>query len=172
MGPTIRLARRDDLTAINDIYNHFVEHSTCTYQETPEPMDARQAWFARHGELHPVTIAELDGLVVGWGSLSPYHARSAYRFTVENSVYVHHAYHRRGIGDALLADLIARARTLGHRSIIAGIDAAQHASLAIHARHGFEKVGHLRQVGYKFDRWLDVVYMQLPLRPDDRSGPE
>ncbi len=164
MGPTIRLARRDDLPAINDIYNHFVEHSTCTYQETPEPMAGRQAWFDRHGPAHPVTVAEIDARVVGWGSLSPYHARSAYRFTVENSVYVHHAQHRRGIGDALLADLVARARALRHRSIIAGIDAGQHASLAIHAKHGFEPVGHLRQVGYKFDRWLDVVYMQLLLQ--------
>lgn len=163
MGPTIRLARHDDLPAINDIYNHFVEHSTCTYQETPEPMAARRAWFDAHGPGHPVTVAEIDEQVVGWGSLSPYHARSAYRFTVENSVYVHHAYHRRGIGNALLADLIVRARALGHRSIIAGIDASQHASLAIHARHGFEKAGHLRQVGYKFNSWLDVVYLQLLL---------
>lgn len=163
MGPTIRLARRDDLPAINDIYNHFVEHSTCTYQETPEPMAARRAWFDTHGPAHPVTVAELDDRVVGWGSLSPYHARSAYRFTVENSVYVHQAHHRRGIGDALLADLIARARALRHRSIIAGIDAGQLASLAIHSKHGFQQVGHLRQVGYKFDRWLDVVYMQLLL---------
>jgi len=98
---------------------------------------------------------------VGWGALSPFHARSAYRFTVENSVYVDHAHHRRGLGSAILSDLIARARTIGHRTIIAGIDASQEASIAIHAKHGFVQVGHLAQVGYKFDRWLDVVYMQL-----------
>ncbi len=70
-------------------------------------------------------------------------------------------YHRLGIGDAILSDLIARARAIGHRTIVAGIDAGQAASVAIHAKHGFEKVGHLRDVGYKFERWLDVVYMQL-----------
>lgn len=163
MACTIRLARQDDLTAINDIYNYYVHHSTCTYQETPEPIEGRRAWLDRHGPEHPITVAELGGQVVGWGSLSAYHARSAYRFTVENSVYVDHAYHRRGIGKAILADLIARARLLGHRTIIAGIDGSQDGSVALHAAHGFAQAGHLRQVGFKFERWLDVVYMQLML---------
>jgi len=169
MSCAIRLARGDDLTAINDIYNYYVIRSTCTYQETPEPIDQRQAWFDQHGPQHPVTVAELDDRVVGWGALSPFHARSAYRFTVENSVYVDHEYHRRGVGDALLDDLIARAHAIGHRTIIAGIDASQAGSVAIHTNHGFIKVAHLSGVGYKFDRWLDVVYMQLilaPLSPD------
>jgi phosphinothricin acetyltransferase len=161
MPCTIRLARIDDLAAINDIYNYFVLHSTCTYQEEAESEESRRAWFDRHGPAHPITVAELDGRVVGWGALSPFHARSAYRSTVENSVYVDHRHHRRGIGGGLLADLIVRARALDHRTIIAAIDASQEASIAIHARHGFSKVGSLVQVGYKFDRWLDVVYMQL-----------
>ena len=163
MACTIRLARRDDLTAINDIYNYYVHHSTCTYQETPEPIEGRQEWLERHGPDYPVTVAELGGRVVGWGSLSPYHARSAYRFTVENSVYVDHAHHRRGIGGALLADLIARGVVLGHRTIIAGIDGSQDGSVALHAAHGFVQTGQLREVGFKFERWLDVVYMQLML---------
>ena len=161
MACTIRLARGGDLAPINDIYNYFVLHSTCTYQEEPESLESRRAWFDRHGPKHPITVAELDGRVVGWGALSPFHARSAYRFTVENSVYVDHQHHRRGIGDSVLADLIVRARALNHRTIVAGIDASQEASIAIHAKHGFVKVGHLVEVGYKFDRWLDVVYMQL-----------
>jgi L-amino acid N-acyltransferase YncA len=163
MPVTVRLARRDDLSRINDIYNYFVGASTCTYQETPEPIDGRQAWLDRHGPQHPVTVAEADGAVVGWGSLSPFHARSAYRFTVENSVYVDPEHHRKGIGDALLVDLIARARAIGHRTIIAGIDGSQTSSIAIHAKHGFVQVARLREVGYKFNRWLDVVYMQLML---------
>jgi phosphinothricin acetyltransferase len=161
MPCAIRLARLDDLASINDIYNHYVHHSTCTYQETPEPIEQRHAWFERHGPAHPVTVAEVDGQVAGWGALSPYHARSAYRFTVENSVYVDHRRHRMGIGDSILADLIARARAAGHRTIVAGIDAGQEASIAIHDKHGFVTVGHMKEVGYKFDRWLDVVYMQL-----------
>ncbi len=126
-------------------------------------MAGRRQWFAHHGAQHPVIVAELRREVVGWGSLSAYHARSAYRHTVENSVYVHHDYHRWGIGSTLLQDLIGRARALGHRAIIAGIDGEQNASLALHAKHGFQKVGHLKQVGYKFGRWLDVVYMELVL---------
>jgi phosphinothricin acetyltransferase len=159
--PVIGLAQAGDLPRINEIYNHFVRESTCTYQEEPESADGRRAWFARHGATHPVTVAEVDGAIAGWGSLSSFHARSAYRFTVENSVYIDHRWHRRGIGSAVLTDLIARARTTGHRTIVAGIDGDQPASLALHARHGFEQVAHLREVGFKFGRWLDVVYMQL-----------
>ena len=159
-GVSIRPATSADLDAINAIYNHYVHHSTCTYQEQPSTAQERAAWFASHGLTHPITVAELAGDVVGWGSLSPYHVRSAYRRTVENSVYVRHDAHRRGIGSALLADLVERATALGHRTIIAGIDAEQAPSVALHHRFGFVQVGHLRQVGFKFGRWLDVIYMQ------------
>ena len=160
---TIRPAAESDLVAINDIYNHYVLRSTCTYQDEPEPLDDRRRWFSHHGDKHPVIVAEVDGQVFGWGSLSAYHARSAYRRTVENSVYVHHQHHRHGIGSLLLQDLIVRARVLGHHAIIAGIDADQTASVALHARFHFEKVGHFKQVGFKFGRWLDVIYMELIL---------
>jgi phosphinothricin acetyltransferase len=160
---TVRLASEADLVSINDIYNHFVTHSTCTYQEEPESLDARRAWFAQHDETHPAIVAEVDGQVLGWGSLSAYHARAAYRRTVEDSVYVHHAHHGRGIGSLLLSELISRARRLQHRVIIAGIDAEQTASVALHAKFHFEQVGRLKQVGYKFGRWLDVIYMELLL---------
>ncbi len=165
ISPTvvIRPAAETVLVAINDIYNHYVLHSTCTYQEELESIEGRRQWFARHGTLHPIIVAETNGQVVGWGSLSDYHTRSAYRRTVENSVYVHHEHHRHGIGSTLLKDLIARARALGHRAIIAGIDADQAASVGLHARFEFQKVGHLKQVGFKFDRWLDVIYMELLL---------
>jgi len=159
----LRGAREDDLDAINAIYNFYVEHSSCTYQETPEPIEGRREWFNRHGLAHPVIVAEIDGQVVGWGSLSSYHARSAYRFTVEDSVYVTDALRGRGIGAALLRDLVRRARTLSHHAIVAGIDANQTASIALHARQGFVEVGRFNQVGRKFDRWLDVVYMELLL---------
>jgi L-amino acid N-acyltransferase YncA len=108
-------------------------------------------------------VAEVNGRVAAWGSLSAYHPRSAYRHTVENSVYVHHDYHRRGLGSMLLEELIMRARKLGHHAIIAGIDSEQAGSVALHAKHGFVKVGHMKQVGLKFGRWLDVVYMELLL---------
>ena len=160
---TIRPATEKDLSAINDIYNHYVLHSTCTYQEETETIENRRLWFQQHGERHPIVIAHVAGEVVGWGSLSPYHRRSAYRCTVENSVYVHHEHHCRGIGSRLLQELISRAHAVGHHAIIAGIDAEQTASVALHAKFQFEHVGRLKQVGFKFGRWLDVVYMELLL---------
>jgi phosphinothricin acetyltransferase len=156
----IRLATPSDLRAINAIYNHYVLTSTCTYQEEPETPEARAAWFAAHGPAHPVTVATLNDAVVGWGSLSPFHRRAAYRHTVENSVYVAHDHLRRGVGRLLLADLIDRARAAGHHSILALIDAEQQPSIALHAQLGFQQVAFLREVGYKFGRWLHVVYMQ------------
>jgi phosphinothricin acetyltransferase len=140
-----------------------VLHSTCTYQEEQEPLEGRRQWFSHHGERHPVIVAEEEGRTVGWGSLSAYHARSAYRHTVENSVYVHHERQRQGIGSLLLDELILRARKLEHRAIIAAIDGEQEASVALHAKFGFEKVGRLNEIGFKFGRWLDVIYMQLSL---------
>jgi L-amino acid N-acyltransferase len=157
----IRLAQQEDLAAINEIYNYYVLHSTCTYQESPETIESRREWFERHGGRHPITVAEVDGRVVGWGSLSSYHPRSAYRNTVENSVYVHHEFHRRGIGEFILADLISRAKVIGHHAIIAGIDAEQAGSVALHRKFRFEHVGRMREVGFKFGRWLDVIYMEL-----------
>lgn len=162
-APLVRAARVEDLEAINAIYNHFVLHSTCTYQEEPSTAAERAQWFATHGPAYPITVAERDGLVIGWGSLSKFHPRSAYRRTVENSIYVRHDLHRQGVGSALLADLIDKAKMHGHHSIVALIDSGQHGSLVLHEKHGFVRVGHLREVGIKFGRWGDVVYMQRML---------
>ena len=159
----IRCATLDDLPAINDIYNHYVLNSTCTYQEEAETIADRHAWFAAHGAAHPITVAILANEIVGWGSLSPYHKRAAYRHTVENSVYVAHTHQRRGIGRLLLEDLIDRAKTVGHHTIIAAIDSEQMPSIALHAKLGFVEAGHMRQLGFKFGRWLDVRYLQLML---------
>jgi phosphinothricin acetyltransferase len=164
MPLTIRPATADDLVAINDIYNHYVLRSTCTYQTEPETIDARRAWFAAHGEKHPVTVATDDAqTVLGWGSLSPFHRRAAYARSVENSVYVHPDHHRKGVGRTLLADLIVRATALGHHTVIAGIDAEQAPSVALHAAAGFTRVALLNEVGHKFGRWLHVIYMQKML---------
>src|SRR5207247_2530281 len=134
--PLIRLATESDLAAINEIYNHYVGTSTCTYQEEPETMESRGGWFEHHGQRYPIIVAEVDGLVGGWGSLSPYHTRSAYRFSVENSVYVRHDMQGQGIGSALLRDLIERARAIGHRTIVADIDSEQRGSITLHVKFG------------------------------------
>ncbi len=157
---SIRLADVADLPAINAIYNYYVFSSTCTYQDEPSTTEECAAWFAGRDAAHPTTVAVENGEIVGWGSLNRFHARSAYRFTVENSVYVRADFHRRGIGRALLADLLTRAEQLGHRTVIALISADQLASIELHRRAGFVEAGVLRGVGFKFDRWLDVMYMQ------------
>jgi phosphinothricin acetyltransferase len=160
----IRLATAADLPAINDIYNYYVPRSACTYQLEAETAEGRAAWFAEHGPRHPVTVAvDPDGTVVGWGSLSKFRERAAYDRTVENGVYIRHDQHRRGIGRVILLDLIARAEAIGHHTIIAGIDAEQHGSVALHAACGFEQVALMKEVGFKFDRWLHVIFMQRML---------
>lgn len=162
--PTIRLATAADLPAINDIYNYYVPRSTCTYQLEPETLEARQAWFLAHPpDEYPVTVAETGGDVFGWGALSKFRERAAYDPTVEGSVYVRHDLHRRGIGRALLIDLIQRARTIGFHSLIGGASADQTASLALQERLGFTRIAHFKEVGYKFGQRLDVVFLQLML---------
>lgn len=160
----IRLATHADLDAINAIYNYYVLNSTCTYQTDPSTAAERLDWFDAHGPRHPVTVAVRANEVVGWASLSKFHARAAYSNTVENSIYIRYDVQRCGIGKALLADCIERAKTIGHHTIIAGISADQIASVKLHEKLGFVNTALLREVGHKFDQWLDVVYMQLMLQ--------
>jgi L-amino acid N-acyltransferase YncA len=158
----LRLATESDLPAINDIYNHYVLTSTCTYQLEPEPLAGRIAWFQAHPpDKYPVVVTQIGGQVVGWGSLSMFKERAAYAPTVEASVYIHHQFHRRGIGRAILLDLIARAKAAGYHVLIGGASADQTASIALQENLGFERVAHFKEVGYKFGQWLDVVYLQL-----------
>lgn len=161
--PNIRLATAADLPAINGIYNHYIRGSTCTYDEEEFDDATRRAWFEAHGPRHPVTVFEENDEILGWAALSTFRARSGYRNTVENAVYVRHDRHGRGIGSSLLRDTILRAEALGHHTIIAVIDAEQAASVSLHRKFGFEQAALLRQVGVKFGRLLDVVYLQLLL---------
>lgn len=163
MEHSIRLARLEDAQAISDIYNYYVEHSTCTYQLAPESLDDRSNWLMSHDERHPVTVATHNQQVVGWASLSEWNPRAAYAGTAEISVYIHHAYHRQGLGRGLLVDLISRAKQFGYHTLIGGASSDQTASLALQASLGFEPVACFREVGYKFDTWLDVTYLQLML---------
>ncbi len=158
--PTLRTATPADLPAINAIYNHYVLHSTCTYQTVPSTAEERAEWFAAHGEKHPIIVAEEDGEVIGWGSLSKFHPRQAYENSVEDSVYLHHDWQGKGIGSVLLAELLRLAKNIGHHTVLGGIDAEQSGSIALHAKFGFVKVSHLKEVGFKQGRWLDVLWMQ------------
>lgn len=160
---TIRPATADDLESVRAIYNYYVAHSTCTYQIEPETAEERAAWFRKRSDKHPVTVAVRDGVVIGWAALSPWSGRCGYALAAEASVYIHHEHHRRGLGKALLLDLIERARAVGLHTILGATSSDQTASLALQKSLGFEVTGTFREVGRKFDRWLDVTYTQLML---------
>jgi len=160
----IREAREADLPALLAIYNHVILHTTAVYTYEPQTMEARKAWYAeklRSG--YPVFVAEEEGIVVGFSSYGPFRAWPAYKYTIENSVYVTEEQRGKGIGRLLIQPLIDSAREKGYHAIIAGIDAANNASIRLHASFEFEEVAHFRQVGFKFGRWLDLKFMQLLL---------
>lgn len=143
------------------IYNKAIETSTATFEMTPKTLQDQLGWIAEHSGAYPAIVALDDsGTVVGFGSLSPYRPRPAYSTTVENSVYVHDGYHRRGIGRAILSELVGLAQAHGFHAIIARISADNGASIALHTACGFDMIGTEREVGRKFGRWLDVACMQ------------
>jgi phosphinothricin acetyltransferase len=165
MNVSIRPAVLSDLPAITRIYAHAVTHGTASFElEAPSEAEMRRRMEALLAGRFPYIVAELDGAVAGYAYAGPYRARPAYRFTVENSIYVAPEMHRRGIGKVLLQALIEVATTRGFRLMIAVIgDSNQAASIGIHKALGFQDAGVFRNVGYKFGRWLDTVHMQLPL---------
>jgi L-amino acid N-acyltransferase YncA len=157
----VRPATREDLPAILEIYNEAVLNTTASYDYEPRTLEHRTAWYEEHVKAeYPIFVAASADRVVGWAALNPFHARMGYRFTTENSVYVAADQRGKGIGRLLMPALIDGARQRGLHAIIAAIDAQNEASIRLHARFEFEKVAYLRQVGFKFNRWLDLVYME------------
>ena len=161
----IRAACEADLETILDIYNHAVVNTTATFDLVPRSMEAQEVWFAEHVPPYPVIVWELEGRVLGWGSLSPYHTRPAYRFTAEASVYVDKDARRAGVGEALLRELISLAGKNGLHTLLGRIAEENEASIRLAEKTGFYRTGTLHEVGYKFDRWLDVATYQYRLEP-------
>ncbi len=159
----LRPAVEADLPQINEIYNYYVSNSTCVWTTHICTEQERKEWFASHDDATPVLVAEQNGKVIAWGTFSLFKTACTFHKTVENSVYVHHEFQRQGIGSKLLSELVRRAREAGFASVIAVISSDREASLALHRAAGFQEVGRFHQVGYKFDRYLDVVYLQLRL---------
>jgi L-amino acid N-acyltransferase YncA len=161
----IRAAIAADLSAITEIYHHAVRHGTATFELVPPDL----AEMTRRFDLlmdggFPYLVAVREGRVVGYAYAGAYRPRPAYRFTVENSVYLQPAIHRRGIGMQLLQGLIAESEARGYRQMIAVIgDSANAGSLGVHSKTGFQMIGTHPNVGLKFGRWLDIVMMQLAL---------
>jgi L-amino acid N-acyltransferase len=160
MAPLIRPARHQDLPAINEIYNEAVLRSTATFDTEPKSMAERASWFAKHGARHPVLVAELEGKVAGWGSLSAWSDRTAYDVTAEVSVYVRETLRGQGIGRKLLEELVAAAPGLGLHSLLSRITEDSRVSIHLHESLGFHHVGVLKEVGRKFGKLLDVYLMQ------------
>ncbi|HEY4377735.1 MAG TPA: GNAT family N-acetyltransferase [Acidimicrobiales bacterium] len=166
----IRPAVLADAEAIRDIYNPEVLDSTVTFDLRPRTLEEQQQWIVDRSGAHAAIVAvDDDGALVGFGSLSSYKDRAGYSTTVEDSVYVHRGHHGQGIGRALLAELLERARRHGFHAVMARIVRGHEASIALHTRLGFEVVGTEREVGRKFGRWLDVVVMEQILTGD--GGP-
>jgi len=169
----IRPAAPQDLPAIQSIYAYHVLHGLASFEEEAPPVEEMQRRYedvTRQGL--PYLAAEESGEVLGYGYCTLYRTRSAYRHTLEDSIYVKQGKQGKGIGKAVLAELIQRSTALNYRQIIAVIgDSANAASIAVHASLGFVRSGSLRSSGYKFGRWVDTVFMQLPLGAGDGTKP-
>jgi len=164
----IRDAVEADLPGVLEIYNEVIANSTAIYAEDPSSLEDRLTWFrARREQQYPVLVAVQQEEVLGFTSFGDFRAWPCYGYTVEHSVHVRVDQRGRGLGRHLLQALIPRAEALGKHVLIAGIDADNAPSLRLHQSMGFEKVAHFREVGRKFDRWLDLVFMQRFLIPSD-----
>lgn len=168
---TIRYASKADCAAIAEIYNHAVLHTAAIWNDRTVDTENRVAWFeTRQTTGYPVLVSEENGSITGYASFGDWRAFEGFRHTVEHSVYVHPQHQGKGLGRALLAQLIVEARHAGKHVMIAGIESQNRASLKLHASFGFVTTAQMPQVGTKFGRWLDLTFMQLQL--DDRQSPD
>jgi L-amino acid N-acyltransferase len=162
----IRDADESDLPGLLAIYNDVIATSTAVYAYLPVTLEDRTQWWrARVGQGYPVLVAVAGPSVLGFSTFSDFRAWPGYRFTVEHSVHVRADCRGHGVGKELVKALFPRAEALGKHVMIAGVDATNDASIRFHERLGFEKAGHLREVGHKFDRWLDLVFLQRWIAP-------
>ncbi|HUX98146.1 MAG TPA: GNAT family N-acetyltransferase [Candidatus Deferrimicrobium sp.] len=157
----IRPAWEADLEAITEIYNQAVLRTTATMDIAPKSVDDQKKWFDKHNEKVPILVAMHNEVVIGWASLSEYSPRGGYANTAEISIYIHENYHQKGYGKKILQEILKIGRDSGFHSIIARISADSQISLHLFETLGFQYVGTLKEVGRKFDRFLDVVIMQL-----------
>ncbi|MEN7549079.1 N-acetyltransferase family protein [Rapidithrix thailandica] len=165
MSIEVKAAEEKDLPAILEIINYEIRHSTAIYDYEERSPEAQREWLQQKQQEHmPVLVAVLEGQVLGFGTYGTFRPKVGYRFCVEHSVYVSENARGKGAGSVLMEALIQSAKQQGLHSMIAGIDAANQSSYDFHIKFGFEEVGRLKEVGYKFDQWLDLVFMQLLLK--------
>ncbi len=160
----IKEAGPEDLSVILGIMNEAILNTTAIYDYEVRTTAFVENWFQKKQEdQEPVIVCQVEGRTVGFGTYGRFRPRAAYQFSMEHSVYVHPDFQRRGIGSSLLAALIDLAQQQGYHTLIAGIDASNQASYDFHLRFGFVEVARFKEVGFKFDRWLDLIFMQLML---------
>jgi L-amino acid N-acyltransferase YncA len=158
----IRRAIEDDLQQMLVIYNEIIANTTAVFQYDLHTLEMRKEWFAqKQKEGFPVFVAQENEELVGFSTIGAFRNWQAYKFSVENSVYVKADKRGKGIGKLLLKPLIDAAKQMGMHTIIAGIDASNETSVALHKQFGFVEVAYFKEVGYKFDRWLDLKFLQL-----------
>ena len=161
---TIRAYSPADIPAITRIYGHYVRETVITFEtEEPDEKEMQSRFDAIVGRGHPLLIAEQKGQVIGYAYASTYRPRAAYRFTCEDSIYLAPEAVGLGLGSALLSRLIEDAGKAGLKQMLAVITAERANSIRIHEKHGFRMIGRYEALGYKFDRWLDIVHMQRAL---------
>ncbi len=163
----IRYATDEDVPQIARIYNQAIENTTATFDTEPKTIEDRMEWFRNRTDDHPVIVATIEGRIVGWAELKPFGKRRAYRYTVENAIYVAPEAQGRGIGSALMQRLIEIAEEKRFHVMLAQIVSENQSSIHLHKKFGFEQVGLLREVGRKFDRWLDIVTLEKTLACPD-----
>lgn len=157
----IRPATAQDIPAIRAIYNHVVATSTAVFNEQPVSLEDRLAWFSARQEAgYPVLVADIAGTVAGYASYGAFRAGTGYRFAAEHSVHIRPDSQGRGLGTELVRALFPLAQAQGLHVLVAGIDASNHGSIRLHERLGFVQTGLMREVGRKFERWLDLALMQ------------
>lgn len=164
MSISIRQATIEDMSSVLQIINHEILHSTSIYDYKPRTLEQQVIIYReKKNKDFPFIVAEKNEKVVGFGTYGAFRFKDAYKFTVEHSVYVHQDYTGNGIGSALLKELIEIAKLQKMHTIIGVIDSENMGSISFHERMGFKRSGHLKETGYKFDRWLDSVFVQLIL---------
>jgi phosphinothricin acetyltransferase len=159
---TIQTATEEDIPALLEIYNDIIIHTTAVWHEEPHTLAMRKEWFAIKKEQgFPVFTAKESGVVIGFSTIGPFRPWFGYRFTVENSVYVAGNSRGKGVAKLLMPPLIDAAKQLGLHAIVAGIEATNEASIALHEKFGFVEVAHFKEVGFKFNRWMDLKFLEL-----------
>lgn len=161
MNIIIRKASLEDINPITEIYNYSVSNSSATFDLEEKTIEDRKLWLKEHNDDFPLIVAEYEGTIVGYGCLSSFRSKRAYESTVENSIYIHKDYRGQGIGTLLMKELIKRAKHLKYHIIVAVITKGNEDSIRLHKKFNFEYAGCLKEVGYKFNKWQDVLFYQL-----------